>query len=84
LTFESQYGKINYKKKGATTMEALKELQAIIDKHGYRKFIIGLMLMERDLTEEDCNYDYDMWMDSIEEISFLNDILSGSIWKDGE
>jgi len=65
-------------------MEALKELQAIIEKHGYRKFIIGLMLFERDLTEEDCNYDYDMWMDSISEISFLNDILSGKSWKEGE
>jgi hypothetical protein len=64
-------------------MEALKELQAIIDKHGYRKFIIGLMLMERDLTEEDCNYDYETWIDSCHS-TFLNDTLSGEIWKDGE
>jgi hypothetical protein len=64
-------------------MEALKELQAIIDKHGYRKFIIGLMLMERDLTEDDCNYDYETWYDTSDG-SFLNDILSGNIWKDGE
>ena len=65
-------------------MEALKELQAIIKKHGYRKFIVGLMMMERDLTEEDCNYDYEWWLNDDTKESFLNDMLSGEAWKDGE
>jgi hypothetical protein len=31
--------------------------------------------MERDLTEEDCNYDYETWIDSCH-YTFLNDSLS--------
>lgn len=64
-------------------MEALKDIQALIEKHGYKKFIIGLMLMERDLTEEDCEYDYEWWMND-NDGSFLHDKLSGQAWKDGE
>lgn len=64
-------------------MEALKDIQALIEKHGYRKFIVGLMMLERDLTEEDCQYDYDWWMNTIDG-SFLHDILSGETWKQVE
>jgi hypothetical protein len=64
-------------------MEALKDIEALIVKHGYSKFIIGLMLFERDLTEEDCYYDYEVWYDDDDAVSFLHDKLSGKSWKEG-